>query len=817
MSELEAFLDQVKIPDASSKVYKNECAFSFDNPESEDGVYIDMSRFQAFGRKFVNLNYQKTGQRIYLRVKKTKVLKEEAKTTNESSEVPEPPLKKPTVLGIGIPGGFDSIANKYDVIQENSIVIIPEFKSFSLENPQIPSKVQESAVGILSADPPKVAEVSDAWYEEVVESKYSATLKQLDNGVKIPNSGWKCHKCDLTTNLWLNLTDGTIGCGRSQIDLVTRQNMGNEHASAHYKATGYPLAVKLGTITKDGKGDVYSYGEDATVLDPLLPQHLQHFGINVVNLEKTEATTEELDVERNSNSDWMKLTEGDKQLKTLFGPGYTGMENIGNSCYLASVMQSVFTIPEFQKRYFEDRNRIFETAGGDVNQDFQVQMAKLGNGLLSGEYSIPSRDAKDEHLQAIQDGIAPKAFKTLIGKGHHEFSTAKQQDALEFLQYLLTVIEKDEKKRGDNRDVSKVFRFEVEERLECSQSHRVKYVKRQDNVLSLPIPLEKAKNLKEVHADEAKRSALSKEELSNLKEDPVRPTLTFADCVEALTNVEEISDFYSSAIGGKTTGLKHTRLATFPDYLIVQLRKFYVASDWTPKKLDAIVEVPEEIDLNEIRGKGLQPGEQALPDSDASNAKEEFNVDSSIVEQLLAMGFEKNPSERAVFETKNEGIEAASNWYLTHMDDADFMAPLPKPQASASSKPEVKVDEAGIEMIMAMGFPRDAAIRALKATDNNIERAADWIFSHADDPVPMEEAPQSSSASPSSASSLTDGNGKYKLLSIISHMGTSTLSGHYVCHIKKDGQWVLFNDNKVAVSEHPPTDLGYIYLFERSK
>lgn len=31
---------------------------------------------------------------------------------------------------------------------------------------------------------------------------------------------------------------------------------------------------------------------------------------------------------------------------------------------------------------------------------------------------------------------------------------------------------------------------------------------------------------------------------------------------------------------------------------------------------------------------------------------------------------------------------------------------------------------------MGMGFTRDQAMKALKATNNNLERAVDWIFSH---------------------------------------------------------------------------------------
>lgn len=48
----------------------------------------------------------------------------------------------------------------------------------------------------------------------------------------------------------------------------------------------YPLAVKLGTITKDGKADVYSYPEDEMVENPNLIKHLSHFGINISAMEK---------------------------------------------------------------------------------------------------------------------------------------------------------------------------------------------------------------------------------------------------------------------------------------------------------------------------------------------------------------------------------------------------------------------------------------------------------------------------------------------------------------------------------------------------
>lgn len=72
-------------------------------------------------------------------------------------------------------------------------------------------------------------------------------------------------------------------------------------ALQHYADTGrkYPLAAKLGTITPHG-ADVYSYAvdEDDLVIDPLLAEHLAHWGIDQTKLEKTDKTMAELQVRR---------------------------------------------------------------------------------------------------------------------------------------------------------------------------------------------------------------------------------------------------------------------------------------------------------------------------------------------------------------------------------------------------------------------------------------------------------------------------------------------------------------------------------------
>jgi len=62
--------------------------------------------------------------------------------------------------------------------------------------------------------------------------RHADGLFQLDNGKKIPPRGWKCEAegCTKTDNLWLNLTDGAILCGRKNFD----GSGGNNHAVEHF-------------------------------------------------------------------------------------------------------------------------------------------------------------------------------------------------------------------------------------------------------------------------------------------------------------------------------------------------------------------------------------------------------------------------------------------------------------------------------------------------------------------------------------------------------------------------------------------------------
>eukprot|EP00850_Spirogloea_muscicola_P012169 SM000078S22028 [mRNA] locus=s78:18702:23792:- [translate_table: standard] len=792
-------LPHVSLPDASSRVFKEECCISFDTPRSPGGLFVDLASFLAFGRDFVAWNADKTGHRVYLSIRQT------ARPPATPADL-EPAAKKPALLAIGVKGGFETEEPELDT--SLSIVLLPDFQELPFPSPDLPEKVRMAVEVVLAAPGAERKAQVAAWAADKKKvSAYATSLKQLDNGVKVGPSGWQCCRCDQRDNLWLNLSDGAVLCGRRNWDGTG----GNNHAVEHYEATKHPLAVKLGTITADlDAADVYSYPEDDAVVDPLLAQHLEHFGIDFSSLEKTEMTTAERELDQNLNFDWNRLQEKGRNLELLSGPGYTGLANLGNSCYLASVMQVLFSTRGFQERYVDllPLHDAFNGAGADPTMDLTAQMAKLGHGLLSGRYSQPSK----KEFVVRQEFPASEG----LAKGSH-FLDNEHVDAFEYYQYLLEKVEQAHASQPGS-DPSRSFRFLVEDRIQCLASGKVKYLHRSDNTLSLPIPLDQATNKGEVAAYELRKATADAAGLKIKEDEIVRPRVPLAACLASFAGAEEIHNFYSSAIRGCTTATKITRLATFPDYLVLHMRKFVLDKGWVPRKLDVFVEVPEEIDISQLRSSGQQSEEELLPEDESGDSlasTAEPAADEHVVEQLIEMGFPRSRCIRAAISTNNVGAEEAMNWLLAHMDDADMEEAEQPTGVEASSHLDEKV-----AVLLSLGFSSAVAKYALQSSEGDVERAAEWIFGHPEEVSQLDLQPESSkdptlTRPAATHGDLPDGPGRYTLLAFISHMGTSTQCGHYVCHVRKEDKWVLFNDAKVAVSSDPPKDMGYLYFFTR--
>ncbi|CAF5215169.1 unnamed protein product, partial [Rotaria magnacalcarata] len=91
------------------------------------------------------------------------------------------------------------------------------------------------------------------------------------------------------------------------------------------------------------------------VEDPNLAVRLSHWGINMLKMEKSDRSMADLEIELNQKfGEASMIEEANSKLQPVHGPGYTGMRNLGNSCYLNSVMQVLFTLKDFQEKYYKN-------------------------------------------------------------------------------------------------------------------------------------------------------------------------------------------------------------------------------------------------------------------------------------------------------------------------------------------------------------------------------------------------------------------------------------------------------------------------------
>ncbi|KAJ7256532.1 ubiquitin carboxyl-terminal hydrolase 14 [Mycena haematopus] len=803
-----ANLQRLSSPKLSQSVHREECTQCFDNQDGPQGIEVCLSCFNGGctgERHHMRTHLQRSGHRFTLNVKR------KPKPSTKRVEDEEPPAK---ISKLAI------VEEREEDKHEHSTIVkcwtcdsekgreIPE----ALNDLKVKALVDETMLSLSSA---RQSEVK-AWEEEFEPCEHTLLLQQTSAGA-IPASGLAhCAACELTSNLWLCLTCGSLGCGRVQYGGVTG---GNGHGLRHFEETRHPVSVKLGTITPEGGADVYCYQCNDARLDPAISEHLAAFGINIKTAQKTEKSMTEMQIEHNLKYDFSLTDEDGRALEPVFGPGLTGLSNLGNryfplqinsfrhscvhSCYMASVIQTIFSLPAFKARYFSPSSATDHAAQctEPLSADcVECQMRKVADGLLSGRYSHPAHGSTSSVNDPVfQEGLRPTGFKALIGKGHEEFSTMKQQDSEEFLGHLITVLRRDAHKHKDraSEDATAVFTYEMEQRLQCGVCSKVSYRTDAMDVLSVPVT-----------AMESGKDADGK---------TLYTPIPLLACLDAVLTPEAL-EYGCPSCGTGVHAIKQAKFASFPEVLVVHAKKFQLVN-WVPTKLDIPLILPDGDELvfdAQHLGLGLQPNEVELPSTASAAAAPQF--DAAAMAQLEGMGFPTIRCQKALLATGNSSAEVAMEWLFAHMEDPDIDAPIQPTAGGAAGGPEPTADQ--IAMLSDMGFTSAQARKALRETSGNAERAVEWLFNHPDD-TGADDAP-SSTAAPASApvvGGTRDVPAKYKLKAFISHKGPSVHSGHYVAHIRTGDVWVLFNDEKVVKADEESVKdlkkLAYLYVFEK--
>ncbi|KAJ5913458.1 hypothetical protein N7504_002341 [Penicillium tannophilum] len=761
-------------PGTSQAVYREDCTQCFDSIDNDSGLNVCLHCFNGGctgDRDHALLHHQRFGHPLALNIRRTP----------KQVQRDEPP---PKISKLAITAETDD--DRYDIVTS-----VTCYSCAKQDVDQTIGNLPAVINGVMNAMTFSKREEVKAWEQEFVPCEHTLCLTQQDvENVESKDSS-RCSTCDLKENLWICLDCGNIGCGRSQFGGI----QGNSHALAHADASTHAVAVKLGSITAEGSADVYCYACNEERTDPELANHLAHWGIFLAGREKTEKSLMEMQVEHNLQWEFSMTTEDGRELTPVFGPGFTGLANLGNSCYLSSIMQCIFSTSCFQSRYYcpSEEPPLCQTPA----QDLETQLRKLADGLLSGRYSRPgprSTTAQNAQEAPYQKGLAPAMFKYLIGQGHEEFATMRQQDAFEFLLHVFKCVSLSKHSDGQLNPV-KSFRFEVEQRLQCLGCKKVRYkVDEQDNI-SVAVPGRRISG--ETDRFEA---------------------VTLSECLDIFT-AEELVELSCPECNSRDGFSKRSSFKTLPQELAINARRFGLVN-WVPTKLDIPVVVDDgPVDFGSYLAGEHDANEEILPEVQEDVA---FKPNPVVMDQLLGMGFPAVRCEKALHATGNADPEAAMNWLFAHMEDPDIDEPLIL-KGSTGGTMNAEQDETKVAQLGDMGIEASRARQALSATDGDVNRALDWVFTHPDEGLEDSQDGIKDKQSQQDSTGYDGLPARYQLQSIVCHKGTSVHAGHYVAVIRKvlPGQsalsWVMFNDEKVVRFEDldQMKKTAYMYFFTR--
>lgn len=645
-------------------VFNDQCGRCFEDTKSKFGINVCLICFHAFCQSssfnHTKLHYSNNNKHcLFLNIKEELIIENDNsinQNDNKNSEI--------TKLAIGKPGGADllGLGERF----EKKLTLFCYNCSCNIST-EANSLVSNTVKYIVNSSSSTESDSIKAWELEINPCEHTLTLVQ-ENKKIISKLEAKCNNanCDINSNLWLCLTCGNLGCGRKQYDGTG----GNGHGLNHYDTCLHPLSVKTGTITPQGDASVYCYACNDDVKDYYLKDHLKHLGINIEDQIKTEKNMTELNLDVNINFNLSKAVEDGKILKNLYGPGHTGIENLGNSCYMNSVLQILMSLDEFKERFLTNAKHHLNTCLKDnPNECYDCQMSKISYGMFSGDYSLKQirklNKVNEEGLseEDYQVGIRPKSFKLFYNKDNSEFISNRQQDAFEYMNYFFDKLEKEESKNNNTNtaainNLKDIFSFDVETKLQCTECHGYK-IKR-DRLYSLLLRIPNWKEKKEKNEN-----------------------CYLSECLNDWI-AKELIELNCEKCNKKTNFLKNQRIKNYPSYLIVLYQR--IVYEWVPFKLEInfIVDtnnvdfsvLSKDFDIleNQFSLKGNEEGltyeeihamnkNNKCNDTNSNNntTKQIVNVSEDSCMQLMEFGFNAEQAKGALIKFNNN-LECACNF-----------------------------------------------------------------------------------------------------------------------------------------------------------
>ena len=260
-----------------------------------------------------------------------------------------------------------------------------------------------------------------------------------------------------------------------------------------------PNTARLWIYFND-KLDIISYE------DTLEKHGITNIAFSIIELKQNGLwQTEKLDINKNL-------------ISTRNNTPLVGLVNVGNSCYMNSVLQIFFNNEQI-KKVFVDNERYIEE---DFNEDIQiidqnlvnfVQNKNNKNGILFKAFIFLLK----QKWLGRKKTLNPNFFKVICGEYNESFKEYEQQDAYDFYTFLLDILHEETNIKNNDKNIKNseiidtteedlgneywantvrnnasyfyaLFMGQLQSKLICSKCKKEKIKFEPFNALNLPIP-----------------------------------------------------------------------------------------------------------------------------------------------------------------------------------------------------------------------------------------------------------------------------------------------------------------------------------------
>ncbi|KAI9811395.1 MAG: deubiquitinating enzyme [Phylliscum demangeonii] len=456
----------------------------------------------------------------------------------------------------------------------------------------------------------------------------------------------------------------------------------------------------------------------------------------------------------------------DAEMAKVEGAIPAGLQNLGNTCYLNSTLQTLRAVPELQTELAKYKRSTLSSSASD--QGF----GSMGPSIdLTASLRELYRQMSD-----TQEGFPPLMFLNALRTAFPQFAQKSktnngyaQQDAEEAWSQILSQLRQKlmiknaaDPSTSSNQEISfidKYFAGQFDTVTECD----------------------------DVQAKEAGEEAVKAEEAFLKLNCHIGLTNHLRDGI--LAGLEEKIEKKSSLLDRDCIYTKKSQISRLPKYLTVHfIRFFWKRSVQKKAKIMRKVTFPQELDVVEFCTEKLQKRLVPVRDRIREVRKDELDMERARKRQKRLKDEEDASAAR--------GPANSSSGASNEPDKANKDSQTSKDKKKTGADADVEVDKGPHKTDAEIEAERTASLLAAK---KEIVKLVDPELA-ADD----------------------GGNktGLYELRGVIAHQGSSADSGHYTAFIKKeglknpetgkrgeeDGKWWWFNDDRVSEVESEKID-----------